>query len=104
MLNALPPLVQAKSWLPLIAGALALMLTAASYNAHQRHELFAFVAVLVSAFTAIATYTLMNEITSLNVTGMLCVYMVWMIRGTIVRPVVASEVWLCGERIRWTSV
>lgn len=86
------PLVQAKSWLPILAGALALTLTASAYNAHHRHELFAFFAVLIAGFTALATYSLMSSIASLNVTFMLVVYMVWLVRGTIVRPIVASDV------------
>lgn len=80
------PVREARSWLPIIGGVAAVLLSAACYNLHSRHELFAFISVIASAIMLVIFYSNMSDIPSLNVYALLAVYLLWLIRGTMIRP------------------
>jgi len=98
------PVSEARSWVPIIAALAAIFISASVYDLHRRHEIFAFIGVLISLVTMVVIWSTMAAIRTLDVVAMMGVYLLWLIRGTMIRPQSNSELSIVSSELLGGSI
>jgi hypothetical protein len=83
--HRIDPLPEPKNWIPVIAGLLTIMLSSFIYESHHSYKILSLIGVLTAGSMIFLMIYSMRETRTLNVIGLCIVYIVWLVRGILIK-------------------